>query len=154
MIHFLKRLVGKGKQKKEFFYGPPMNGVRKVRSYKLGTYRADLLTDIQSNGSVDYEHVFAVFRESGRPAYFVTSELNPSSAKEDGSHRLGIFDPDGHRNLNASDNWADLETFEAEAIKMTKRHFNIQQKAELMQASKPTHPIPPRVERHISVASV
>ena len=126
MFGFLKRLFAG--PKKQFGYAPVIGGGRTVREFRIGDYTARLITDIKSLGSVEYTHILAVFDAAGDPVYFVASEVNSMVAQlGGGTHFLGVFDGSGHVSLDNSDQWSDLETFAAEAVKIAKKQLGIEE---------------------------
>ena len=109
-------------------YMPHIDDAIRVKTIALDTGRhtALLFSDIESSGLVQYLYVLAVIDdETGEPCVFVASEVNAMAEQTGGgSHFLGLFPGQGHVNLGASDNWADLDQFEVEAIRVAKIHLN------------------------------
>jgi len=125
MLGFLKRLFG-AKPTNSFGYSPAISSGRRVREIKIGQFKAELMTDIKSLGSVEYTHILAVFGSDGQPVFFTAAEVNSMVEQfGGGSHFLGGFDGNGHINMGDDDKWADLETFAEESVKVVKQHFNI-----------------------------
>ena len=125
MLSFFKRFFGGGRQNK-IKYSPVIGSARKVREYRIGKYTAELLTDIESTGFIEYTHILSVYGDDGNPVYFMASEVNSmAQVSGSGSHFLGVFDESGHGNLGSSDNWADIEKFTTQAVKIVKEHFGV-----------------------------
>jgi hypothetical protein len=99
-------------------YWPVIEGGRISRVFRLGRYRAALVTGMSSPGSVQYLHVLFVFQEpEARLCLCVASEENSFPAESGGdSHYLGVFPGDGHLNLGASNDWANVELFTSRAL--------------------------------------
>jgi hypothetical protein len=114
-------------------YAPMIKSARRVREHILdANHTAVLLTNIETNSTIEYTHLVAVFRRGKQdPIAFISSEAkskpdNPilkelgldgiEFTEEPGSHFLCAFVEDGHRNFGASDEWADLEKFEVRAL--------------------------------------
>ena len=129
MIEFLKRLFSGGSNSRSypnFGYAPRIAGGRDVREYSMGAYRAELMTDVRSTASVEYSHLLSVFGTDNEPVYFVAAEVNSMAAQfGGGSHYMGVFDGEGHASLQDSDEWADLESFAAEADRVAREHLRV-----------------------------
>lgn len=130
-------------------YLPDLKTMRIVRNYVLGDCFCLLCTDCVTNQQVEYTHVLFVIRAPSRdPNFAVAAEVNAmaemgraqlermraagrspeeiaATADLVGSHFLGVFPGDGHRNLGASDNWADLEKFAKRALEIVATEFGI-----------------------------
>ena len=121
-------------------YAPMLNSARTAKRYDAGGFQVVLLTDIEAEGSIQYEYIVAVFEPDGDPCLFVTSERNdPDEAAafledlridpEDGaggdgeSHFLCVFDESGHGNLGPSSDWADIGQFEQAALRIVAERF-------------------------------
>jgi hypothetical protein len=113
---------------------PVIRSANRAKGYRVGRYEAALLNHIESDGSIGYEYIVAVFEPGAPdPFLFVTSERNDPVAaagflaelgldpediadEQPGSHFLCVFDEAGHGNLGKSDDWADQAKFEAAAL--------------------------------------
>jgi hypothetical protein len=121
-------------------YAPIVKSARTARRYDAGGYQAALLTDIEAEGSIEYQYIVAVFERGVRdPCLFVTSERNdpeeaaaflrelgmepPDVESDEGSHFLCVFDDRGHSNLGPSDDWADIGRFEQAALRIVAERF-------------------------------
>ena len=105
-------------------YEPLVSGGRTVGRYNLGGFRALLLTDVQSDGKITYEHVLFVMRSSAlAPVLAVTSEV--AAVGGHGSHVLGLFPGNGHVNLGTRDEWANLSAFESKALDVAAQHLGL-----------------------------
>jgi len=107
-----------------FGYSPLVDSSRIVREFTIGSFSARLLTDIKSQGNIEYTHILMVTDADENPAIYVAAEVNGTSFGGD-SHFLGVFDGDGHGNYGCDDKWGDLETFAAEGVNIVKNHFGI-----------------------------
>ena len=122
-------------------YMPRIIDARQVASYLLGPYIAMLVTDCQSADRVQYAHILFVYlvdpeQPDGAPqrVLAVASEVNNTRLPTVGSHFLGLFPGDGHVNLGASNDWADLEHFRQEALAIA---------ADYLQVTEPPQLLPP-----------
>jgi hypothetical protein len=99
------------------------------RSYKLGPHRAALLGRVESTSLTDYLYVLAVFWEQAtEPCLIVTSEVNAQCWNiGGGSHFLGVSYADVHRNLGASDDWADVEKFTSKALSIAATELGVKE---------------------------
>ena len=108
-------------------YFPVIRDAREVRRYNAGTHEVVLLTDVQSTGIVRYTHLLIAFAKGEEePAYVVAAEVNNLGSPGDGSHILGAFPGSGHMNYGCSDDWADLDKFEREALEIMQTELGIQ----------------------------
>ena len=95
-----------------------------VRRFRVGPYTAHLEKNLRvQRGPVRYEYILAAIdRRIRQITFFVTSELNTANETlGGGSHFLCMFIDNDHVNFGASDDWADLEMFEAAAVKLIKQ---------------------------------
>ncbi len=128
---------------------PDLKTMRIVRNYLLGDCFCMLCTDCVTNQQIEYSHVLFVVRAPAKePNFAVAAEVNTmaamgreivdrmraegkgeqevaATAAMVGSHYLGVFPGDGHRNLGASDDWADLEKFSGRALEVVAAEFAI-----------------------------
>lgn len=109
-------------------YFPTLKKARLVKLYRLGDYLCFLLTDCESLGAIQYEHVLYVNPQGEkRPCFAVASERNSMKAQlGGGSHFLGVFPGSGHSNMGASDEWANLDLFTSRALEVVAQHFSIE----------------------------
>ena len=89
-----------------------------VRTLRIGPYNVAIQKDLGvQNGPVHYEYVLAgIDRRIKKITFFITSERNTGAVG--GSHILCMFINDHHVNFGVSDDWADLDNFEAAALKL------------------------------------
>jgi len=120
-------------------YAPIIKSARRVREHQLGpSHSAVLLTDIESDPTIKYEHLLVIFASGQQePVAFISSEakgdpseilkelglddLEASNDENSGSHFLCAFTEEGHLNFGASDDWADLQKFERSALDLVHR---------------------------------
>lgn len=87
------------------------------RRYRIGSYQAVLLADIESPDPVRYHYLLALVREGEpKPSFYVSCEKNPRSRKAGGSHRLRVISAVMDEELESSDRFADEEVFAGEAL--------------------------------------
>src|SRR5262245_42764950 len=104
-------------------YGPAISDARPLRYYDMGSHVGVLLGELSSAGFVEYLFVLAVspINDENNPLY-VTAEKNhmegalPGIEGDGGSHFLCSFEGGVHCNFGSSDDWADVEKFEARAL--------------------------------------
>ncbi|NJP07481.1 MAG: hypothetical protein HC837_18575 [Chloroflexaceae bacterium] len=118
-------------------YVPAIKYARPVRLFEIGPYRAILLTDCESEGTIQYAHVLFVHEHGSRmPCFAVAAEIQTAlswfadldvdrSDVDVGSHVLGVFPGDGHINMGNSDAWADLDTFLLRALELVRQHLAV-----------------------------
>jgi hypothetical protein len=113
-------------------YWPRVRGGRVLERYRFGAYVADLVGDLTSTAGVQYLYVLVVRRDgSDEPVLCVASEVNemhdPAApqAGSSGSHFLGLFPGQGHRNYGASNDWADPHRFALAAVSAAKRELGV-----------------------------
>jgi hypothetical protein len=89
-----------------------------VRTVRIGPFNACLQKNLRvQRGPVHYEYVLAAIdRRIKKITFFITSERNTETVG--GSHVLSMFIDDNHVNFGASDDWADLDKFEAASLKL------------------------------------
>jgi hypothetical protein len=105
---------------------PRIQMAKTARTFTLPLGHALLLTDIKADGPVQYSHIMAVQTFEGVPCMFVAAENNTAaSLGHSGSHCLSVFTIEGYENLGASDDYADLERFQAEAVRLVKGYLNL-----------------------------
>lgn len=88
-------------------YVPWTEGGVVVAERELGGYRAVLLTELESPGGIKYAHVLLV-TAAGSDAQVLAVASERMATPGPGTHVLGLFPGDGHVNLGASDEWANL----------------------------------------------
>ena len=108
-------------------YWPLIDGGKVSQLYKFGEYRAALLTGMRSLGAVQYLFVMLVFKApTDELCLCIASEVNdPIDQPPAGSHFLGLFTGDEHRNLGSSNDWADVELFTARALELSRDHLKV-----------------------------
>jgi len=100
-------------------FGPRIVSAETARQFPIGFGKGLLLSDIVAEGTVKYKYILAVHDFAGAPSMFVASESNTSALLGgDGSHSLSIFTPDGYENLGSSNDWGNVDRFQAEAVKL------------------------------------
>jgi len=114
-------------------YMPRISSATPLRRYRLGTYRAVLLGDIESVGGVKYLYILAVVADGAlEPLLYVASEVNALADVGGGSHFLGVFDERGHSNGGAANEWADPELFAQKALSIALERLDLSEPLELL----------------------
>jgi hypothetical protein len=89
------------------------------RRYQLADFSAVVLGEIESPDPVRYRFILALVKEGeAKPSFYVTSEKNPRSAAQAGSHRLRVISDALEDVIESSDRYADLEVFSEEALRL------------------------------------
>jgi hypothetical protein len=102
-------------------YGPPISDAKPLRYYDMGSHVGVLFGELACGGSVEYLYVLAVSPiNDENNLFYVTAE---KSGMQDvipggGSHFLCCFEGGTHSNFGSSDEWADVERFEARALEL------------------------------------
>ena len=106
-------------------YVPQIDWAGTRQRIPLGRYTAVLLSDIHGPGPVQYQYILGLLdNKTDEPCLYVTSEVNESdSENRSGSHFLCVFPGDGHENLGASDDWAEVSTFLERALEIVEERF-------------------------------
>jgi hypothetical protein len=125
-------------------YLPGLEGARFVRMYffrdpQRGPCSCVLVTDCRNSSRVQYAHVMYVYEGgdflTGRPCLAVASEVNRMASAGSGrSHFLGLFPGEGHVNLGAADDWADMDRFAAKALEVIAEQFSLPKPPEEIEA--------------------
>ena len=106
-------------------YRPAILSAIPKKYFAVGHYRAVFLQDIVSDGLIQYEYIIEVSKQDDFfPCLYITSERRDSGDENDGgndlndldSHFLCLFQNDKHLNYSSSNDWADADKFEQEAI--------------------------------------
>jgi hypothetical protein len=123
-------------------YMPPILDARHASSYQIGPYLAMVFTDCQSEGPIRYSHVMFVYQidpaqpeKPGQRLMAVAAEVNDSALYTGipgPSHFLGVFPGEGHINMGASDQWADLEAFTQKALEVAAEHLDVAEPPRLL----------------------
>jgi hypothetical protein len=106
-------------------YAPTVIKADEIERFKIGTYEAIMLGNIQARGMIQYLYILEIRDENG-PCLYITSEVN-AMKKElgGGSHFLCIFEGERHLNLGDSDEWANLDVFKGKAIELARKNLGI-----------------------------
>lgn len=118
-------------------YMPSIKNARRVDSFIIGHYIAVLLTECESIGMIDYQHVVFVYlpdpenKDKPQIVMAVAAELSSALAgmrndDEPPSYFLGVFPGDGHHNLGASPDWADIDLFRDRAFEVIQDYLKIE----------------------------
>jgi len=105
-------------------HGPPISDAKPLRYYDMGSHVGVLFGELSSAGFIEYLFVLAVSPISDQNnLFYVTAEKNgmeaiPGLEGNGGSHFLCTFEGGEHSNFGSSDDWADVEKFEARALEL------------------------------------
>lgn len=127
---------------------PIIRSARTRKRYKAGRYEAALLDQIVTVGRlVAYEYIIVVFEKTAEePFFLVTSERNDAQANAElfrelglepemlasergGTHFLCVFSGGVHQNLGDSNEWAEIDRFEAAALNILTKELGQRPKA-------------------------
>ena len=108
-------------------YAPHITNAVRAKLFRQGGFRAVLLTKVEAKGTLVYDHILIVAAEdTGKPVLCVAAErVRMPPHLRSGSHVLGLFPGDGHVNMGASDEWADLERFSEKALAVAETHLGL-----------------------------
>jgi len=122
---------------------PQMQGGTTVCSYECSGYRAILVKDPESFGSIKYPHVLIIYRalDDASPIMFITAERGtispalleklPEELKEGFGENsgnevfIGVFDERGHSYFSSSSKYANLDKFETKALLVMRKSLNL-----------------------------
>ena len=100
-------------------YQPSIKDADPIARYKFGEHEAVLLANITSAATIQYAYILMVFDVACEECCFaVASEFNFMAKISIGSHYLCVYQEEGHKILDVSNDWADRDKFEEEAIKI------------------------------------
>ena len=105
-------------------YRPQIVQAELIRRYRGSPYEAALLGKIVSAGRVKYLYVLEVAK-SDFPCLYVASEINAFGPAGKGPYFLGVFSEKGHGNYGLSDDWGDLDLFEAKALEIVRQYLEV-----------------------------
>ena len=113
-------------------YLPMITNARPVSRYLIGPYLAVVLTDCESDGMIEYQHVVIVYHidpeaeqdESPMPVMAVAAERS-TALQDENSFFLGVFPGDGHLNMGSSTDWGDLGKFTNKALEIIGDHLKV-----------------------------
>lgn len=105
-------------------YRPNIALAEPLRFYRGGPLEATMYGDIVSAGRIQYLYVLEVTR-SGAPCLHVASEVYVLGTAEMGPYALGLFTGDMHANLGLSDDWRNLDLFEAKALELVHQYLEV-----------------------------
>jgi hypothetical protein len=95
--------------------------------YRLGTWNAVVLGEIESPDPARYHYILALVRDGEtQPSCYVTCEKNRRAAAAEGSHRLRVISAVFNEEVGASDQWADVDAFAAEGLSLAAKVLGIE----------------------------
>jgi hypothetical protein len=122
---------------------PLISGGTALKAYECGEYQAVLVRDPESFGSIQYLYLLVIYqkKDNSSPIMYITAEqsmLSPAfmeiaadklgqNFEEDAGYDvfLCVFDESGHANLDSSNEYAKLEVFEANALAVMRKIFQL-----------------------------
>ena len=112
-------------------YAPAILFATEHRYYEFGQYVGVLYTDIIAAGKIRYRYMFAIRSKESQSIFLhITSELNTTyglfgrGVAGEGTHFLCMFRDSLHHNFGDSNDWADIEKFEARAMAIAAEQVN------------------------------
>ncbi len=96
------------------------------RRYRLGSYTAVVLDEIESGDGVNYRYILALVREGeAQPGFFVTAEKNPRNRAQEGSHRMRVITENFTEEIGSSDRWGDVDNFAADGLALAAKTLGL-----------------------------
>lgn len=87
------------------------------RRYRLGSYQAVVLGEIESGDERRYRYILALVQQGeAQPGFYVTAEKNPRSRAHEGAYRLRVIAEGLNEELGSSDRWGEIDAFAAEGL--------------------------------------
>lgn len=117
--------------------GPSIKAAVPWARYRLGSYQAFLLGDVESRAEIEYPYLLAVFADTlAEPLVVVSSEAK-TIALGHGSHFLVVtHGAEGIRaNCGASNDWADRSKFTDKALSLAAEQLRVSEPAERVDPS-------------------
>ena len=92
-----------------------------VRRYRYGEFTLTVLGEIESSDDIRYVWVMAVIQgQDPEPGLYLTAEQAAGSGYD-----MRIIMQDGEELIGSSEQWADLDAFFEEAVKVVSRVLNL-----------------------------
>lgn len=87
--------------------------------YQVEDYAVSVLGEIESPDPQAY-HLIMAFVPDGKtePVLYICSEKAPPNKRHDGTHQIRVINHAMSEVMDQADQWKDLDTFAAEALKM------------------------------------
>ncbi len=86
---------------------------------------ANLLTNVESAGVIQYYHVLVFFGEDRQPCLFTASEWSKLVPEHKDLPVFGIFLDDGHQSQDGSSDWLDPALFVLHSIEYARKHLGL-----------------------------
>ncbi len=103
-------------------HGPPISDAKPLKYYDMGSHVGVLFGELACAGFIEYLYVLAVSPINDENSLlYVTAEKNRMQEAipgTGGSHFLCTFEGGMHCNFGSSDDWADVDKFEARALQL------------------------------------
>ena len=94
------------------------------RRYQYGEYSVTLLSDINSNDSIDYLYIVAVLREGyNRPEVYITCE--PQKLNDSLTYRIRVISENEEHNISEDPQWKNEQNFCEFALQGIQQMFNL-----------------------------
>ena len=92
-----------------------------IRRYSYGEFTLTVLGEIESGDSIRYAYVMAVIQgQNPEPGLYLTAEQ-----AADSGYDMRIIMQDGEEIIGHSEQWADLDMFVEEAVRVISRVLNL-----------------------------
>ena len=105
---------------------PKIVNAETVTSFHLSSkIVANLLTNIESAGVIQYHHMLVVFGEDKQPCLFTASEWSKFAPERKDTPVFGVFLEDGHDSQDASPDWLDPSLFVLQSIEFVSEHLGL-----------------------------
>ena len=87
--------------------------------YQYGEYSVSVLGEIESPDPQNYQFIMAFVPEGkSQPVLYVCSQKTRPKDRHEGSHQLRVINQAMSEIMSTDDQWRDLDTFVAEALKL------------------------------------
>ncbi len=87
--------------------------------YQFGEYGISVLGEIESADLQAYQYIMAFVPEGKpEPVLYICSEKSLPKDRHEGSHRLRVINQAMSEVMSVGDQWGDLDSFSAEALKL------------------------------------
>ena len=87
--------------------------------YQIGEYGVTVLGEIDSGDNINYQYIMAFVPDGKQqPVLYICSEKALPKDRHAGSHHLRVINSAMSEIMDSGDQWRDLDTFSAEALKL------------------------------------
>ena len=89
------------------------------KRYQMGEYGVTVLGEVESPDIANYHYIMAFVPDGkNEPVLYICSERTLPKDRHEGSHRLRVINTAMSEVMDVNDQWRDLDTFCAEALKI------------------------------------